>query len=446
MITLLNKRPKGEIKCNALEVFKDQMKQIEQHLNYLEMNIDLSSEKLTNHCEMVRNQIEIKSGNIIQNIEIGKTSLLKEVDNFETQCKNNITERQHNILKVIQENTQVFQQYNHYIKEQNIDENDLVKMRENATIQSNSLILTKDKIKNFDLFNGNRIKFIDCKIDQKIDLSAFGTIIYEPVTSFDFTRYTGLIELNTKMESFERIIQTATLENGKVIILYIDSDGSECLSIFDKSFNFIKSSKVLSIKNINIPKYFVVSSICKIENKILISFINIDVERFYFEDCLVCLDDNFCFKKSIKCNEYSSICGDAGKVITFYNKRIDIYDKNLEYLKTLCLDVGHCVENSIIEVQMSNKRIFLRYSNEIKIINFNSGVFKASIDVNSYQMILNNNKLHLVVFKEYEQVEFQVYDFNGELETKYSLIGFTEDCLVGLLSLRANRLCAKFFN
>jgi hypothetical protein len=59
--------------------------------------VEMSSETLKDHCEIVRNEVEVKTESLIQKIEKNKESLLKQIDNYETDCEMKIKNEKHRI-------------------------------------------------------------------------------------------------------------------------------------------------------------------------------------------------------------------------------------------------------------------------------------------------------------------------------------------------------------
>jgi hypothetical protein len=77
----------------------------------------------------------------------------------------------------------------------------------------------------------------------------------------------------------------------------------------------------------------------------------------------------------------------------------------------------------VLQMETLNEKLILRNKDLIQILNF-QGIEEAQIKVNSHQMMLHKNKIHLIVSKEKEQssFQFQIYNLQGILQFEYSLI------------------------
>jgi hypothetical protein len=158
---------------------------------------------------------------------------------------------------------------------------------------------------------------------------------------------------------------------------------------------------------------------------------------------LVTMNQDLVVQHIVYCGQkYSALCGNSERIIGLYDGKLDIYNEKLEFLQT----VGQTDNNSlpfyvdsskIIEILLLNDNYILRHSNNVTIVNYNSGIQVTSIDIESHQIVTKDNKIYAIVSSKNNEYEVHVYDSNGELEYDYKLIGFKNDYL---LSFNENKI------
>jgi hypothetical protein len=426
MLSLLQIKPQGEIKFNVWEEFKTQLKQMKDNLDSLNSNFKLSDEIVNEHCEMVKNQIEIRTESLIQKIENYKEVLFKEVDDYQIECKDNIMKEKSTFEPIIEENTKLFDEYTEYLDKQIIDENVLIQMNQHVITQTKTL---EDELKKLNavIFNNNKIKFNDCEQDD-IDSSKIGKIVYESLTSFDLTKFSKTIDLKSKITSFSSILKTLVLENGCIVIVYKDTSNYSNICVFDRNLNLMKKSRASLLLN-----YFMRQPVyLNLRDHILVNYYDRDYGYYIL---LTMNQDLVVQKRSGNCGKlYSQLCGNSEKVIGLYEGKLDIYNSNLELIQTVGQIVHSLLsfyvdDSNIIEVLILNDNYILRRSNNITIVNINSGIQVALIEIKSHQIVTKDNIIYAVVSNKNSEYELKVYNSNGELKNDYKLIGFTTDYL-----------------
>jgi hypothetical protein len=353
-LSYLQLKPQAEIKFNVWEEFKTQLKQMKGSLEELISNVELSNEIVDEHCEMVKNQIETRTESLIQKIENYKEVFLKEVDDYQIECKDNIMKKKSNFDPIIEESSKLFDEYTEYLNKQIIDENVLIQMNIKANTQTKTL---EDKIKKFNdaIFNDNRLKFIDCKQDD-IDSNKIGRVVYEPLNSFDLTKYSNTIDLKSKLTSFKSIYKTLILENGIIVIVYMDTSNCSNICVFDENYNLMKTSGTSSlfIYYSYLPVYF------NLTDHILVNYYDDNYGRY----TLITISQNLVVQKRYgNCGKlYTSMFGNSEKIIGLYQGRLDIYNSNLEFIQTVGqtnnLLPFYVDSSNIIEILILNDNYF----------------------------------------------------------------------------------------
>jgi hypothetical protein len=442
MVLLLQMKPQVEIKFNVWDEFKNQLKQMKDNLDKLISNVKLSDEIVTEHCEIVKNQIETRTESLIQKIENYKEVLLKEIDDYALECIDNITKEKINFNQQIEQYSKLSDEYTEYLNKQIIDENVLIQMNKDAITQTEALECKIKKL-NTVIFNGNKIKFNDCKQDD-IDSSKIGEMVYEPLYSFDLTKCSNPIDLKSKITSFSSIAKTLVLQNGNVVIVYADTSGCSNICVFDQNYNLKKTSRISALLNPNYPNNNLYNFPNCFNSGNLILINGLDSSSNYYQ--LFTLNQDLVVQiRSSNCSKsYSQICGNSEKIIGLCGGQLDIYNSNLQLLQTVGQTDNslpfYVDPSNIIEILIFNDNYILRRSNNIAIVNIVSGVQTNSIDIKSHQMITKDNRIYAVVLNKYNQFELQVYNSTGKLEFEQALEGFSTDLI---LSFTENRIVSS---
>jgi hypothetical protein len=420
-LSLLEMKPNVEDKFDALDEFKNQLKKIRNHLDSLISSVNLSDEIVTEHCVTIKNQIEKRSENLIQKIVNYKEELLIEIDDYELECKDNISKEKSKFEEKIKNNTKIFDEYNEYLNKQNVDESLLTQLNKNAIKQTQSL---EKEIKKFNavIFNNKKRKFNENKYED-IDSSKIGKIVYEPLVSIDLRKSSKTINLQSKIKSFSSFVSTLIMENGSIVIVYMDMSQFYKICIFDENHNLKKTSKAPSLIKYGTP-------ICyNFGEKILFYYC------YNFYRLLIMNQDLIILKNFPTRKKYFSVCGNSQNIIGLYQGKLDIFNADLELLQTVGQNYNSLpfyVDslNVIDDILILNDKYILKRSNNIIIANINDGIQVASIDIEAHQIVTKNNKIYAVVSNNNDEFEVQVYDSNGDLEHKNLLKGFSKNFLL----------------
>jgi hypothetical protein len=447
MVSLLNKNPKVDISSenNEMNNFKNELEEMRDYSKKLSFKVEMSDEIISEHCGMIKNQVEMKVQNIIQKIQNSKYAFLQEVEKYEMNCKDSIKNKKHHRFEsTINESVNLYNEYkSQLVKKDVIDESELVEMKTKTFIQKNIL---KDEFihLNLMLFNQKRIILNDF-LDNEINSLSIGSIVSEPLRDFNFKSYTNKVDLKLKLESYHHVNCIMIFEsNDKFVVFYHDASNHKVISIFDNHFNVIKTAKISSI--FNIKNELTISAKCTLQNEIMINYNPDNNDSNYY---LAIIDQNLKLTKEAQCrNSYNLICANAHTVIGLNLAQMDIYDSKFKLLKT----VGQTNRSlpyfidfyNTLQIETLNRKIILRSNNRIRIIDLNNGMEEVSIDVYIYQMILNDNKLNVIAFNDDEEFEFQVYYLNGKLQAKYPMMDFTEDYLLSYNNNKVNFLWNKY--
>jgi hypothetical protein len=423
MVSLIKEKPMGEFKCKAIDRLKSELIEIKDKMNTLNSKMHLSIESISEHCEVVRNQIDIKTESIMLEIENCKEKLIKDVDDYEMRCKETVENKKYEqqFKQIIKQNEGFLEKYTNYIKKQKIDEEEAIKMNQDAFLQKN--ILTNE-IKNFDatIFDKKKILFED--FEKNFVSSMIGTIIYKPIRLFDFNNYNTSVNL-AQIINFTAFRNIMVLENGDFVTTFNDYSNLSSIAIFDRDTKLIKTSQLKTLTGSTSSTLFTANSY---KDFIILNYLT----SYYY---LSTLSSSFVINNSINCGkQYISVCGNSESIIGLNANTIDIYNPQLQLIRTAgqtkCLLPHFINDKNITQIEILNKRYILRTENKLRMINIDTGIEEVSIEVSNYQLIMGYKKFYVVAYNEKNEFEFQTYNLNGVLEAKYSMVAFTEDSLL----------------
>jgi hypothetical protein len=406
-----------------IDELAQQLTELKDKINHLRSNLNKGIDFITEHCDELRNEIELKTESIIQEIEKYKENLFQQIDIYEVECKK-IFSNNENLTKDQR-------RYNEIIVKEDLfyDETKTQKSFDN---QKMMIKLIKKKINIIDIelkdyhskiFNDNKMIFLDCQDDIKPQ-SMTGVLKFEKIKLFDFNNYKQRLNIETLILNFNHnygngINHIFILDNGDFCVVYVEN--AVKMIIFDKNLHPKNESKYLySIIDENndhqfrsLSEHFKFSTF---NNQIIVNYSyndNSNDEIFH----LTILDANFNIEKRIKCStmKYSSICADCETIICLNKLNfLDIYDWNLNKIKT----IGQQIDNSepffikgSSQIETINEKIIVRETNKIRILDHKDGIERVSIQVKCKQMFLD---------REYDQIfiitknEIIIYDLNGE--------------------------------
>jgi hypothetical protein len=178
MLNLLKEKPKGAFKFDALDKLNVEMKSMKESLDNLSFEVHQSKELLRYKCEVTITQIEIKTESVIQQIEKSREELLKQVDEYQRKCEEYIKAKNGRLTTIIDKSSKCYQDYDDYIKKQNIVQCDIIKMTNEAIETKIALKNEKAKL-NTILKKGDMITFQESK--HHFDTRTIGSLTCVPI-------------------------------------------------------------------------------------------------------------------------------------------------------------------------------------------------------------------------------------------------------------------------
>ena len=166
------------LRCKSFDKFDTLLNKIEKDIQEIEVKIASPEAKIREHCEKIRNQIDLNTEILIEKINNYRDQLITEINNYEQECIKSLKpiDKKDCFHKMIQENDIKLKEFYRYINKYKIDENKIKQMMLEAKIQEYQL---KDNLKkiNNKLFGESLISFED--LQRQIDSSIIGRFSYE---------------------------------------------------------------------------------------------------------------------------------------------------------------------------------------------------------------------------------------------------------------------------
>jgi hypothetical protein len=242
-----------------------------------------------------------------------------------------------------------------------------------------------------------------------------------------------------------RYFRLYTLKNGNFIAFYKDDNNKKRLELLDRNFKSNRSFEQLSYNSVYYDDDDDGGStrsnsnyrLIKIRRKInkMIKFDNIDAvtthgnqivlngsykSRYFY---LTILNEKMRSELHIDCNKsYKSICANSSKIMCLgYNDIIDIYDWNLDNINEIDDFRSAPI---VMGIQTINNKLLVRQKKSIDIMNLKTFRIEGVIGIRSYQVILFDNKVHLIVRRGHNRSKCIKFDLEGDYLDDYLIENF----------------------
>ncbi len=159
------------------------LSKLEKNLTDLQVKINNPETKIREHCEKIRNQIDLNTEILIEKINTYRDQLFNEIETYEKECINNIRpiEKKDKFHRIIRENDSKLKEFYSYINRSKIEEQKVREMMLDAQVQEHKLKQCLKKV-DYKLFGDQLIKFEDSKEHpsiKQIEPSIIGRFVYE---------------------------------------------------------------------------------------------------------------------------------------------------------------------------------------------------------------------------------------------------------------------------
>jgi hypothetical protein len=236
------------------------------------------------------------------------------------------------------------------------------------------------------LFNEYKLNFYEYE-DDSSESSIIEDIVYELPNSFNFNIYNALIDFKSKLESCSRVDEIWIFKNGNIFIKFTDTSSGANLFVIDGHYTLKKSIKLKTLFE-NGRTFIKFNTFL---NEILVIFNN-DTRT-----CISILNQDLVIQERlfISYKQYKSIFANSQNIIALTSDaELDFYSHNLKFIKTLELTFYLRPFGYYFSINSINKSFILTSSNVIRIVNIDSGVEEAFInicDIKIHQTVIKND-------------------------------------------------------
>ena len=179
-------RPEKVYRCSSYNYLDELLNTLENDLKELISKIQYPEARIREHCEKVRNQIDLATETLIEKVSKFRENYLNEIDQYEKNCLKIFKEldkkETHNYQKLIKENESRIQTLSCYVNQPKIDEDKVKKLIEDAKLQEYNL-KNQLKLLNGRLF-GKEMPHFD-EYNKSIESNIIGHLNYENLEVFN---------------------------------------------------------------------------------------------------------------------------------------------------------------------------------------------------------------------------------------------------------------------
>lgn len=171
-------KPEKVYRCQSYEKFDNLLETLNADLKELNAKLNSPEQNIRDHCDALRNQIDIATETLIENINKFREQYINEINSYEEMCHKNFKEfdKNEDLFKLIKENEDTIKNFNNYVNRPKIEENEVKNLIQDGKVQEYKL---KNQIKLIDakLFGHQKPMFE--QINKFVDPSIIGRLNYE---------------------------------------------------------------------------------------------------------------------------------------------------------------------------------------------------------------------------------------------------------------------------
>jgi hypothetical protein len=394
----LLEKAKTKISSKFIQLnFKQELNKFKAAINSLDEKQRNYKSNLSDYCQLVRSQIVLRTDSIIIDLHKHCDEMFKTIDHYESEkikeWDNENEEYRTNLTTLINDNNLIQKNMMELYKNQNIETTQIKDAVELMKHNSIKIINTNIEISN-KVFN---LKYL--QNEDEIGIGSIGEI-------FKVEKLDLVIQLNAS------IFDSSVGSNGKYLsVFYHQNDTPE---IYDNYLLVKHNTKFSAYNKIDCYYLFNDYMIFLILNVIFIHKYDLASNEFvchlhkifqnFGRSIIICADNESIF---IMNDDYEVCCfnWNSEKV-----KKIgQIEDVNQSFQKVFQMDIR-------------NKRFYLRKSNKIEILDEKDVTLLKTIEINSYKFTIDDNNKHLIVFCNDSINRYQLK--SGEFISQIDTTGF----------------------
>lgn len=180
---ILAKRPRNINQCELIEQFKIRLEKLSNTTSQLESNMKNFHATISQHCDQVRNQIDLCAEEIINEINSIRLDYISKINKYERECFENLDEKVKIFAKNVDESREFVNQCKICLKNNHMDD-ESIKQKNSETEALNDNIYKKLVSLRSVIFNRNLLSFQSNKSSSGIK-KIFGDFIHTPLIDFN---------------------------------------------------------------------------------------------------------------------------------------------------------------------------------------------------------------------------------------------------------------------
>lgn len=187
---LAEKIPNEVYRSEEVETFKLSLSGISQKLNCFKKDLNLGKDKITEYCNAIKNEVQLKTEIVMAKIQQHLSDTIKKVDDYENEC---LLKYENNCISASQYNEELMnaedflKKWTTYLSNYSILDKDVSVAKKDSEMPLEKLAKKYDEFQS-KLFDGNLIKFADGddKNGNEIDFNMLiGNLIHENLNLTD---------------------------------------------------------------------------------------------------------------------------------------------------------------------------------------------------------------------------------------------------------------------
>ena len=158
---LAETKPNQVYRGEKVEQLQHSLSQIKQKLNDFKSEIEMGKDKIIEHCNSVKNEIQLKTETILENIRLHSIETIKEVDDYQNECLLNYEKKvakSSDCYESLMKANQFYLKWNGYLSNCSLSEDQISIAQEHTHTLIGELEKDYDEFK-CKLFGNNLIKF-----------------------------------------------------------------------------------------------------------------------------------------------------------------------------------------------------------------------------------------------------------------------------------------------
>ena len=431
-----------EIKSNEVSRSKEasdlktELNTIHEKTSIIESDLKMGKSKIREHCDFVRNDVEVKVESWHQYIDKFHGEFKNTIDKYEEESLETFETSgfdKSDYEQFIQETNKFHTEWSGYLKKFQIDDQQLKSACKQAKEISSNIKIKAEDLK-YRIFNNRLLSFKEN--EESVKSSIIGQIEFKNIKSSSEIK--EKLDLKAKLNEFKdgNKINVGLLQNGNFVIAFESTTNNVNILILDRQGNVLnqKSSLIHDTPIGSKNYYYFALKVSTFKDSICL-YIDLDCQSSgKTTHAIKIFDLTLILKTEIN-------LGFVLKDFTIFNNNLFIlsfrygsygtisnYDENLRNIENIGqnnVNLPYFFASSIEKIQVNENFYFLLIKKqEINIMNKNDGFVVTKFFIYSKNICLYSNQ-YIITLDSLSKVYF--HDFKGKLENERKIDNLTSN-------------------